>query len=242
MEPDYRLAFITGAAQRLGKAIAQELAAHGYAIGLHYFKSSEQAQKTALELENLGVPVFIFQADLRVPRQIQQMFEKVAVCPCPLEVLVNSAAVMPREEFRSMAVEEWDSIVNLNLRAPWLCAQHAASLMEPEGGVIINISDAGAGRAWTGYPAYSVTKAGIETLTRVLARVLAPKIRVNGVAPGLILPSPELSPGEWQRLVNRLPLKRPGSPEDIARAILYLVENDYITGQILAVDGGFQLT
>ncbi len=242
METDYQLAFITGAAQRLGKAIAKELAAHGYAIGLHHFKSSEQAQKTAAELENLGVPVLIFQADLRVPRQIQQMFEKVAVCPYPLKVLVNSAAVMPREEFRSMAVEEWDSILNLNLRAPWLCAQHAASLMEPEGGVIINISDAGAGRAWTGYPAYSVTKAGIETLTRVLARVLAPKIRVNGVAPGLILPSPELSPDEWQRLVNRSPLKRPGSPEDIARAILFLVENDYITGQILAVDGGFQLT
>jgi NAD(P)-dependent dehydrogenase (short-subunit alcohol dehydrogenase family) len=242
MEPDYKLAFITGAAQRLGKVIAQEFAAHGYAIGLHHFKSGEQAQKTAAELENLGVPVFIFQADLRVPRQIQQMFEKVAVCPYPLKVLVNSAAIMPREDFRNMAVEEWDSVLNLNLRAPWLCSQHAAGLMEPEGGVIINISDAGAGRAWTGYPAYSVTKAGIETLTRVLARVLAPRIRVNGVAPGFILPSPELSQEEWQRLVNRLPLKRPGTPDDIAGAILFLVENEYITGQILAVDGGFQLT
>jgi NAD(P)-dependent dehydrogenase (short-subunit alcohol dehydrogenase family) len=242
MEPDYKLAFITGAAQRLGKVIAQELAAHGYAIGLHHFKSSEQAQKTAAELENLGVPVFTFQADLRVPRQIQHMFEKLAACPYPLKVLVNSAAVMPREDFKNMAVEEWDSVINLNLRAPWLCSQHAAELMEPDGGVIINISDAGAGRAWTGYPAYSVTKAGIETLTRVLARVLAPRIRVNGVAPGFILPSPELSHEEWQRLVNRLPLKRPGNPEDVARAILCLVENEYITGQILAVDGGFQLT
>jgi len=242
MEPEYRLAFITGASQRLGKAIAMELASHGYAIGLHHFKSSEQAQKTAGELESLGVPVFIFQADLRVPRQIQQMFEKVAVCPYPLRILINSAAVMPREEFRSMAVEEWDSVLNLNLRAPWLCAQHAVRLMEPEGGVIINISDAGAGRAWTGYPAYSVTKAGIETLTRVLARILAPRIRVNGVAPGLIIPSQELSKEEWQSLVSRLPLKRSGTPEDVAGAIMYLVENTYITGQILAVDGGFQLT
>jgi pteridine reductase len=242
MESDYRLAFITGAAQRLGKAIAVEFATHGYAVGLHHFKSGEQAQKTASELENLGVPVYIYQADLRVPRQIQQMFEKVATCPYPLKILVNSAAVMPREEFRNMAVEEWDSILNLNLRAPWLCAQHAAALMESEGGVIINVSDAGAGRAWTRYPAYSVTKAGIDSLTRVLARVLAPNIRVNGVAPGLILPSQDISPDEWQKLVNRLPLKRSGTPEDIASAIMYLVENDYITGQILAVDGGFQVT
>lgn len=109
------------------------------------------------------------------------------------------------------------------------------------GGVIINITDAGAGRTWTGFPAYTVSKAGLETLTRVLARALAPAIRVNAIAPGLILPAEEMDESEWLRLIKQLPLQAQGSTSAIVQAVKFLVENEYITGQILAVDGGYQL-
>jgi NAD(P)-dependent dehydrogenase (short-subunit alcohol dehydrogenase family) len=106
---------------------------------------------------------------------------------------------------------------------------------------VVNISDSGAQKTWTGFPAYIVSKAALETLTRLLARALAPAVRVNAVAPGLILPSEDTPPEQWQRLVERLPLKAAGSPDDVARAVAFLVESPYITGQVLAVDGGYRL-
>jgi NAD(P)-dependent dehydrogenase (short-subunit alcohol dehydrogenase family) len=122
-----------------------------------------------------------------------------------------------------------------------LCARAAAGLMGDSGGVVINITDSGANKVWTSYPAYVVSKSALESLTRLLARTLAPLVRVNAVAPGLILPSGELSPEQWQRLVDRLPLQTAGQPADVARAVLFFVQNPYITGQVLAVDGGYQL-
>jgi len=113
--------------------------------------------------------------------------------------------------------------------------------MQPEGGLIVNISDSGAAKTWTGYPAYEVSKAGLEMLTRLLARSLAPSIRVNAIAPGLILPPPDFPQAEWERLVLRLPLKKPGSPEAVIHALLFLIDNQYVTGETLVVDGGYQL-
>jgi NAD(P)-dependent dehydrogenase (short-subunit alcohol dehydrogenase family) len=140
-----------------------------------------------------------------------------------------------------MPAAEWDATLNLNLRAPWLCAREAARIMPP-GSCIINISDAGTSKVWTGYPAYAVSKAGLETLTRLLAKMLAPGIRVNAVAPGLILPAPDVPPEQWQRLVQKLPLKREGRVENLVQAVAFLLDNEYITGQIIAVDGGYQLS
>lgn len=235
------LALVTGAAHRVGRAIALELASQGFAIGLHYHHSRDKAEATAAEIAALGQPVVLLPADLSVPEQIDTLFEQVSETANPLRVLVNSAAVMPRGDLRAMPVEDWDAVMNLNLRAAWLCARAAARLMDSSGGVIVNISDSGAGKTWTGYPAYILSKAGIETLTRLLARSLGPAVRVNAVAPGLILPSPDLPPETWQRLVGRLPLREAGRPEDVARAVLFFVQNPYVTGQILAVDGGYQL-
>jgi pteridine reductase len=236
------LALVTGAAHRLGRAIAFALAGQGFAIGLHYHHSRAAAEETAAALaEAAPVPVYLLPADLSQPAQVEDLFTRAAALPHPLRVLVNSAGRMSRGELREMPVEEWDSTFNLNLRAPWLCSRAAARLMEPAGGVIINISDSGAHKAWTGYPAYVVSKAGLEALTRLLARALAPAVRVNAVAPGLILPSAGLPAETWDRLVDRLPLLAAGQPEDIARAVLFFVQNPYITGQVLAVDGGYQL-
>ena len=234
------LALVTGAAHRVGRAIALDLARAGYAVGLHFHQSAAQAEATAADLRARGAAAFPLQADLTDPAQIEDLFGQVARLPHRLRVLVNSAGLMSRGDLRQMPVADWDQTLNLNLRAPWLCARAAARLMEPEGGVIINISDSGAARAWTGYPAYVVSKAGLEALTRLLARALAPRVRVNAVAPGLILPSADLPPEQWQRLVERLPLKAAGEPEDVAQAVLFLIQSPYITGQILAVDGGYQ--
>ncbi len=235
------LALVTGGAVRLGKAIALGLAEAGFTIGLHYHSSRKAAEQTAAEIEKLGVPVYLFEADLRDPGQIQPMFDQIAGLPLPLKVLVNSASIMPRGDLRSMQVSEWDDTLDLNLRAPWLCARAAAILMQNAGGIIINISDSGARKAWTGFPAYIVSKAGLEALTRLLARSLAPSIRVNAIALGLILPSPDVSEPDWQRLVQKLPAGHSGTPQDVVRAVMFLIENRYITGETLVVDGGYQL-
>lgn len=249
--PAVPLALVTGAAHRIGRAIALELGRHGYAIGLHYFRSGEAAEQTAAELTTAGVPVYLLPADLADPLQVDELFTRVSQLPHPLRVLVNSAAVMPRGDLRDLPVEQWDAVFHLNLRAPWLCARAAARLMQSataanaagacSAGVIINITDSGAQKAWTGFPAYVISKSALESLTRLLARALAPAVRVNAVAPGLILPSGGLPPGQWQRLVDRLPLRTAGQPDDVARAVLFLVQNPYITGHVLAVDGGDQL-
>jgi NAD(P)-dependent dehydrogenase (short-subunit alcohol dehydrogenase family) len=235
------LALVTGAAHRIGRAVALALAADGCAVGLHYHRSLRQAEETAAEISASGVPVYLLPADLSDPAQVDDLFTRVAALPHRLDVLVNSAAVMARGDLREMPVAEWDAALDLNLRAPWLCARAAARLMEARGGVIVNITDSGASKVWTGFPAYVLSKAALETLTRLLARSLAPAVRVNAVAPGLILPSADLPAGQWQKLIDKLPLKTAGQPEDVARAVLFFVHNPYVTGQVLAVDGGYQL-
>lgn len=234
------LALVTGAADRLGKAFVLALARNGYAILLHYRSAELKASKTATEIRTLGVPVFLSQADLTDPKKIISMFSMVDKIPHPLKVLVNSAATIPVGDPRSLSVREWDSALNLNLRAPFLCSQEAVKRMA-DGGLIVNVSDIGAQKSWSRYPSYSVSKAGLETLTRILARAFAPSVRVNAIAPGLVLESELVSPEEWNRLVGRLPLKRPATVEEIAFALEFLLKNEYITGQTLVIDGGYSL-
>jgi NAD(P)-dependent dehydrogenase (short-subunit alcohol dehydrogenase family) len=234
------LAVVTGAAHRLGKAIAFELARHGLAIGLHYHASEQAARETASELRAAGAVVELLPADLSDPLQVEDLFRRIDRLPFHLKVWVNSAAVMARGDLRDLDVAEWDAALALNLRAPWLCAREAARRMGP-GGVVINISDSGVKKTWSAYPAYAVSKAGLEALTRLLAKNLAPAVRVNAVAPGLILQGSGFPEVDWQRLVDRLPLKQAGTPQDVARAVWFLVENEHITGETIVVDGGYQL-
>jgi pteridine reductase len=234
------LALVTGAAHRLGRAFAISLAGLGFAIGLHFHNSSEEAQATAEEIRNLGVPVKIFQGDLTDISQIEALFIDVDTMGFPLRVLVNSAAVMGYGNLKTCSITEFDSVMDLNLRAPFICAQSAAIRMQ-QGGLIVNVSDVGAQKTWTGYPVYVVSKAGLESLTRVLARTLAPSVRVNAIAPGLVYPSSDLTSDDWQKLVDRIPLKRSAKPEEITGALEFLLKNEYITGQTIIVDGGYSL-
>jgi pteridine reductase len=236
----YPLALITGAAHRLGRAFALTLANRGYAVLLHYHQSAEIAATTAEEIRALGVPVYPLRADLTDSAQIQSLFSFLDSLCLKLKVLVNSAAGMNRTNLRSITENEWDMTLNLNLRAPLLLAQRAAERMT-EGGLIINITDAGAGKAWTGYPAYVVSKIGLETLTRLMAKTYAPTIRVNAISPGLVLPSANIPRDEWEKLVSRLPLQHPATPEDISLALDFLIKNESITGQTIVVDGGYSL-
>jgi pteridine reductase len=237
---DQPLALVTGAAHRLGKAFVLALARKGYAILLHYRSSELQASRTATQIRTLGMPVFLSQADLTDPKQISTLFKMVDKIPHPLKVLVNSAAVIRAGDPRTLSARDWDAAFALNLRAPFLCAQEAAKRMT-DGGLIVNVTDVGAHKTWSRYPSYSVSKAGLEVLTKILARSFAPSIRVNAVAPGLVLHSDLVSAEDWDRLVERIPLKRSASVEEIASAIEFLLSNEYVTGQTLVIDGGYSL-
>jgi pteridine reductase len=238
--PASSLALVTGSAHRLGKAFALSLARMGYAIALHYRGSVTEAEKTVEEIRALGVDCLPIRADLTVPEKIDFLFSLVDEFHAPLKVVVNSAAVMPVGSPRELELRDWDSALDLNLRAPFLVAQHAAKRMT-EGGLIVNISDIGAQKAWSRYPSYTVSKAGLESLTKMLARALAPAIRVNAIAPGLVLPSDVVSEEVWNKLIERLPLKRAARLEEITSALEFLIKNEYITGQTIVVDGGYSL-
>ena len=229
-------ALVTGAAHRLGKVFAMTLARQGYDIFLHYHHSQEEALRTKAEIESVGRVATLTQADLTDPVQISAMVSGIG----SLNVLVNSAAFMPTGNVEILSLENWDTALDLNLRAPFLLAQLASKKMT-DGGLIVNITDVGAQKAWSRYPSYTVSKAALDSLTRVLARALAPAIRVNAIAPGLVLQSDIVPPEEWERLIKRVPLKRPAQTGEIASALEFLLKNEYITGQTIAVDGGYSL-
>jgi pteridine reductase len=230
------LALVTGAAHRLGKVFALTLARHGFDIVLHYHQSSDAALQTKAELESVGSRVTLAQADLTDPAQISSLLSNID----SLHVLVNSAAFMPSGSVDLLALENWDTSLDLNLRAPFLLAREASRKMT-QGGLIVNITDVGAQKTWSRYPSYTVSKAALESLTKILARAYAPKIRVNAIAPGFVLQSDIVPDQEWERLIDRVPLKRPARSEEIASALEFLLQNEYITGQTIVVDGGYSL-
>ena len=244
---EFPLAIVTGGAHRLGRAFALTLAYEGYAVLVHYHRSSQSAAKTVTAIKSFGVPAYSMQADLTQAEHVQALFTLVdSLLSRPetklshLAVMVNSAAVMPRGDAKTMSIDNWDTTLNLNLRAPFLCAQQAHGRMT-RGGLIVNVSDIGAEKAWSRFPSYTVSKAALESLTKVLARSFAPSVRVNAIAPGLVLPSENVSDDEWDRLVQRMPLKRTATTEEVASALEFMLKNEYVTGQTIVVDGGYSL-
>jgi pteridine reductase len=230
------LALVTGAAHRLGKVFALSLARQGFDILLHYHRSLDDALQTKTEIESIGRKAILAQADLTDPSQIPGLFANLET----IHVLVNSAAFMPTGNVDLLSLENWDASLDLNLRAPFLLAQEASRKMT-EGGLIVNITDVGAQKSWSRYPSYTVSKAALDSLTRILARALAPGIRVNAIAPGFVMQSDIVTQEEWERLIRRVPLKRPARTEEIASALEFLLKNGYITGQTIVVDGGYSL-
>lgn len=239
-----KTALVTGASRRVGKAIALELAARGASIVVHYGASAAQAAETVGEIEALGVRSWAVQADLRVEQEIERMFVEIADRAGGLEVLVNSAASFERAPFLEIGCREWDDVMALNLRAPFLCIQRAAPLMRAAGGgVVVNISDLSGVKPWRNFAHHGTSKAALIHLSRAAALELAPEIRVNCVVPGAILPPPgvEESSEAWQKRGRPVPLGRTGAARDVAESVAFLASSDYVTGAVLPVDGGEHL-
>ncbi len=238
MEIDGRVALVTGAGTRVGRVIALALGRAGMRVGVHYAGSEKGARETADEIVAMGSDARTLPGDLTDPATAPRLVEHTAKVFGSLDVLVNSAAVMLRTPVGEVLVEDWDAMFALNLRAPFFLAQAAARAMRDHGGVIVNIADLAAFEAWRGYIPHSITKAGIIQMTRGLAHALAPKIRVNAIAPGSVLLPEGWTQEQADKLVATTPLGRIGSPEDVAQAVLYLLSADYVTGETIIVDGG----
>lgn len=233
-----RAALVTGAARRVGKAIAQALAERGADIIVHHGSSGDAAEGAAAEIRALGVQVAVVQADLTDVAAAQALPERAAAAFGRLDILVNSAAMMTRTPIGEVSPAQWDAMFALNIRAPFFVAQSAAPLLRVHEGVIVNIADLAAFETWPAYVPHAITKAGVVHMTRGLARALAPQVRVNAVAPGAVL-----LPDDWEqavadRLVATTPLARLGSAADVAQAVVYLCEASYVTGEVIIVDGG----
>ena len=238
MELNGKRALVTGAGHRVGRAIALGLGARKMRVAVHYNSTADGAKETLREIEKLGGSGDTFGADLTRPDEITGLVDTVVNRFGALDVLVNSAAIMERTPLGETDASEWDKIMALNLRAPFLLSQAAAPHLRRAQGVIVNIADLAAFETWPGYLVHGLSKSGVVYLTRALARVLAPEIRVGAVAPGTVLLPDGWSQADAERLRGTTPLQRNGSPEDVSDAVLFILGADYFTGDTIIVDGG----
>ncbi|MBN2086648.1 MAG: SDR family oxidoreductase [Anaerolineales bacterium] len=231
-----RIALVTGGAVRLGRALALGLAARGANLALHYNSSETAAERTSEEIRALGRKCLLIGADLRQADSPGKIFAAVAAYYGRADILIHSAAVFERGTLEKTSPELWEKTLAINLRAPFFLSQAFAS--QTEKGDILFLADSRVRQPATEFLAYTLTKSALVTLTRSLAKSLAPRIRVNAVAPGAILPPPGEDEAYLQRLIPRIPLGRPGSPDDIVRGVVYLLEAPFVTGEVLHIDGG----
>ncbi len=230
------VALVTGAAKRIGRSIALRLAADGADVIINYMSSKQDAEGVVREIESLGRRGAAMHADVSRRADVEKLFAAIDKKFGRLDILVNNAGTFFEARFEDITDEQWDRIMNTNLKSQFLCAQAAARVMKRQGrGRIVNISSLGGLLAWPKYTHYCVSKAGVIMLTRCLARALGPEILVNSVAPGTIQFPGEVPDEDY---IQRVPLHRTGTGDDIAQAVAYLLASDFVTGQVLAVDGG----
>lgn len=234
-------ALITGAARRLGAEIARRLHGAGMNVIIHYRSSGAAAAALCDELNNLRPgSAAILQCDLLQTDELARLVRQSGELWGRLDAVVNNAAAFEPTPIGSVTEAQWDALLGSNLKAPFFIAQAAAPWLRASRGSIVNLVDIHAERALKGYPVYSIAKAAVAAMTRALAKELAPEVRVNGVSPGAILwPENEPSEAEKRKVLSRIPFQRIGAPADIAKTVLFLIRDaDYITGQVIAVDGG----
>jgi pteridine reductase len=233
-----RVALVTGAGRRVGQAIALALGEKGMKVAVHYNGSEAGAKETVDRLAAAGAAGRVFQADLTTDDGPASLAEEVAGTFGGIDVLVNSAAIMERTPFGEVTPAKWDAIMAINIRAPFFLAQAAAPHLRKSSGAIVNIADLAAFETWPAYVPHGISKAGVVHMTRSLARVLAPEVRVNGIAPGTVLLPENWDTAADERLRQTTPLARTGTPEDVSGTVIFLLESDYITGETIIVDGG----
>ena len=239
MELRGKVALVTGAGRRLGRAMALALAGRGMAVAIHHHASGEGARELEAKIVREGGCAACFPADLTDAEAARQLPRDVYNGMGGLDVLVNSAAIMRRLSVEETSPADWDEIQALNLRSLFFCTQGAIPALRAARGKVVNLADLAGLEPWPGFAAHSVSKAGVVMLTKVLALSLAPEVTVNAIAPGAVLVPEDYSPEERERLAQATPLRRLGSPSDVIAALLYLLEGgDFVTGEVLTVDGG----
>jgi pteridine reductase len=237
--PESPIALVTGGARRLGATIVRALAEEGFRVGFSYRRSAAEAEQLVDELEAGDLNAAGFECDLREASECAALVETVEADLGPVSLLVNNAGVIHEAGVDSAGVDDFDATMAVNLRAPWLLSLDLGRRMRSRGsGSIINIASVGGIRPYSKHLAYSVSKAGLIMLTRGLARDLAPEVRVNAIAPGMI----DLGESGGMPARERVPLQSWTGPEDIEDAVLYLADAGQVTGQVLAVDGGWHLS
>ncbi|WP_313271845.1 pteridine reductase [Stenotrophomonas sp.] len=245
MTETHKVALVTGSARRIGAGIARHLHAHGYRVAVHANQSLEELQSLAFDLESERAgSVLAVQADLRDLSELPDMVEQVVSHFGRLDALVNNASNFYPTPLGQITPEQWDDLFAVNARAPLFLAQAAAPHLVRQRGAIVNLTDLHATQPLREHPVYSSAKAALEMVTRSLALEMAPHVRVNAVAPGAILwPEQGKSEAAKQKLMERTPMARLGTPHEIAAAVRWLLDDaGYLTGQVLRLDGGRTLT
>jgi pteridine reductase len=238
MELRGRIALVTGAGHRVGRAIALALAGRGMRVAVHYNAAADGAKETVRQIASAGGEAVSFGSDLTDAAAPTTLVAAVVEHFGSLDVLVNSAAVMVRTPFGEITAKQWDDVMALNLRAPFFLSQAAAPHLRAAKGVIVNIADLAAFETWPAYIPHGVSKSGVVNITRSLARVLAPDVRVAGVAPGTVLLPEKWSDEDAERLRATTPLHTMGSPADVTATVLFILDSDFLTGETIIVDGG----
>jgi len=232
-----KVALVTGAGKRLGRAVALRLAEEGMDVAVHYGNSAKEAAEVVGKIEEMGQKAVAIKADLRSVDDIRKLLLQVGNELGRLDLLVNSAANFLPGSVISTTEQVWDASLGTNVKAPFFVAQAAAPMLRRSAGAIVNFADTGGVLGWPGFIGHSVAKAGVINLTKSLAKALAPDVRVNAIVPGTItMPG---DPPEWERdFVELSPLKKTGKPSDIADAVVYLATAEFLTGHTLVLDGG----
>jgi 3-oxoacyl-[acyl-carrier protein] reductase/pteridine reductase len=237
-----KTALITGGAVRVGKAMTVALAEEGANVIVNYNSSAAAAEETATEAKAFGVGALAIQCDVSNHEQVKTMIDTAAAEFGGIDILINSASWWRKTPFPMDDFSDWFKVFDILIHGAMYCCNYIAPIMKVAGeGAIINIVDNSAWRPFKGFAAHSVGKAGLLAFTRQLAVELAPEIKVNAISPGPVLPPPEYTEAQNERTANRTPLKRWGTPQDVAEAMLYLVKSNYVTGEFITVDGGEKL-
>lgn len=235
-------ALVTGAAKRIGRALALDLAAQGYAVAVHYHHSAAEAAAVVAEIEQAGGRAVALQADLAQEAETARLVERATSALGPLGLLVNNASIFEFDDLTTATRSSWDLHLETNLRAPLVLTQSfVAALPEPWSGLVVNIIDARVLHPTPRHLSYTVSKTALWALTQSLAKALAPRIRVNAIGPGPVLQSAGQTAEEFAVRCAGLPLQRPASPAEIAAALRFLLAAKSVTGQLLALDGGDHL-
>jgi NAD(P)-dependent dehydrogenase (short-subunit alcohol dehydrogenase family) len=239
MELKGRTALVTGSAKRVGREIALALAARGSNIAVHYRKSKKEAASVVRAIRAMGADAFAFQADLESTAAAGQLVRSTVKKFGSIDILVNSASAYFSTPFERVTEKDWDTHMDTNLKGVFFVSQEAGIRMRKQKrGKILNIIDAEIGRPYPGYLPYLVSKSGLHGLTLCLAKELAPHVQVNAVSPGAVLFPENWNREKRGRVIRSTPLQRAGSPKDIANAVIFCVESDYMTGAVIPVDGG----